>query len=139
MRTLALFILAFLFCLPAGVAFAVELGGGTNTNDSTLTGGTNNGASGQNVPLINPLKGGGTLESFLNSILAFAIRIGTIAVILMLVFVGYKFVAAQGNPGKITEAQNMLLWTVIGALILLGAVVIKDGILATVQALSTGN
>ena len=75
---------------------------------------------------------------FLNRILAFVIRIGTVVVILMLVFVGYKFVAAQGEPGKITEARQMLLWTVVGALILLGAQAIAKGIEATVRALSTG-
>jgi len=94
--------------------------------------------TGKNVTLINPLQGGGTLESFLDGILAFVIRIGTIVVILMLIFVGYKFVAAQGKEEKIREARSALLWTVVGALILLGAVAIKDGIIATVQALSAG-
>ena len=96
----------------------------------------------QPVTLINPLKGvdctGGTgncLLAFLNNILSFVIEIGTIIVILMLVFVGYKFVAAQGSDSKITEARTMLLWTVIGALVLLGAKAISLGILSTVQAL----
>lgn len=75
---------------------------------------------------------------FLKSILAFVIRIGAVVVILMMVFVGYKFVTAQGKEGEITKAREMLLWTVVGALILLGAQVIADGIEATVQALSTG-
>lgn len=73
--------------------------------------------------------------AFLNNILSFVIEIGTIIVILMLVFVGYKFVAAQGSDTKITEARQMLLWTVIGALILLGAKAISLGILSTVKAL----
>src|SRR3989344_2766262 len=88
--------------------------------------------------LINPLKSGSSLESFLGNILDFVIRIGTVIVILMMVFVGYKFVAAKGNDTKITEARTMLLWTVVGALILLGAQVIATGIRATVQALTTG-
>jgi hypothetical protein len=97
---------------------------------------------------VNPLNSGscGTnglngscLETFLKSILKFVVRIGTIVVILMLVFVGYKFVAAQGEPGKIEEARSMFLWTVVGGLILLGAVAIADGILATVQALAGGH
>ena len=78
------------------------------------------------------------MESFLLNILAFIIRIGTIIVILMTVFVGYKFVAARGEPGKITEARSALLWTVVGALILLGSQAIAIGIRATVQALSVG-
>ncbi|HCR52521.1 TPA: hypothetical protein DIV48_02625 [Candidatus Kaiserbacteria bacterium] len=88
--------------------------------------------------LLNPLQGGGNLESFLLNILAFVIRIGTIVVILMMVYVGYLFVAARGNESKITEARAALLWTVVGALILLGSQAIAIGIKATVQALSVG-
>jgi len=109
---------------------------GGNLSPTTPSGGNTGNPS---VTLINPLKGGTTLETFLNSILTFVIRIGTIAIIVMLVFVGYKFVAAQGNPAKISEAQKMLLWTLVGALILLGAKAISIGIMATVQALSVGS
>ena len=79
------------------------------------------------------------MEGFLQSILAFVVRIGTIVVILMLVYVGYKFVAAQGNETALQEARRMLLWTVVGALILLGAQAISLGIQATVNAISSGN
>lgn len=108
------------------------------SNASCITGnqnpdqGTNPSGS---VTLINPLKAGTSIESFLNSILDFVIRIGSIIVILMTVFVGYKFVVAQGKPDKIEEAKKMLLWTIVGALVLIGAKVISSGILATVQAL----
>jgi len=95
-------------------------------------------AGNPNVVLINPLQGGGSLESFLLSILQFVIRIGSIAIILMLVYIGFLYVKAQGNPGKISEAHKALLWTVVGALILLGAQAIAIGIQATVQALSAG-
>jgi len=93
---------------------------------------------GTNITLANPLKGGGNVQTFLLSILDFVIKMGTIVVILMMVLVGYKFVAAQGEPGKITEARDMLLWTIVGALILLGSKAIALGIEKTVQALSTG-
>jgi hypothetical protein len=116
--------------------------GGTGTTGGTRSGGTgtiNSGSpQGTNITLINPLKSGTSLESFLDNILKFVIRIGTIVVILMLVFVGFKFVVAQGSDTKISEARNMLLWTVIGALVLLGAQAISMGIKATVQALSVG-
>lgn len=95
-----------------------------------------------NITLINPLNSGNCtpngncLMSFLQSILSFIVRIGAIIVVLMLVFVGYKFVAAQGNESELREAKSMLLWTVIGALILLGAQAIALGIQATVNALA---
>lgn len=99
-----------------------------------LGGGTLN----QGTTLVNPLGANTTLMSLLQRILDFVIQIGAVIVILMLVYVGYKFVVAQGNETKITEARNMLLWTVIGALILLGAKVIATGIEATVNALMVG-
>lgn len=115
---------------------------GSSGNSTGLTSPGSAGQSGntvgQSTTLINPLKGGASIESFLRSILAFVVRIGSIVVILMLVLVGYKFVTAQGEPGKISEARQMLLWTVVGALILLGAQAIATGIEKTVQALSTG-
>ncbi len=92
----------------------------------------------ENIRLMNPLKGSGNLESFLSSILDFVIRIGTIVVILMVVYVGFQFVTAKGDITKISKARESLLWTVIGALILLGAKAIAIGIEATVQAISVG-
>jgi hypothetical protein len=121
-------------CTPTAPAMGGSVGspntGGTSGN---FVGQTS--PPGQNVTLINPLKGGTSLMSFLNSILDFIIQIGTIVVILMMVFVGYKFVAARGEPAKITEARSALLWTLVGALILLGSKAIAIGIEATVQAL----
>ena len=67
------------------------------------------------------------------------INIGTVVIILMLVYVGFLFVVAQGKDTEITKARTALLWTVVGALVLLGAKAISLGIQATVQALSTGN
>ncbi len=93
---------------------------------------------GPSVTLLNPLGEGTTLNSLLVDILKFVVRIGSIVVIFMLVYVGFKFVIARGNPTAIEEARNALLWTVIGALILLGAQSIALGIQATVKALSVG-
>ncbi len=112
-----------------------------SSSGTTVVNNTGNGQSaGTNytspgVQLINPLQSGSSLESFLGSILDFVIRIGSVVVILMMVFVGFKFVTAQGNESKVTEAKGMLLWTVIGALVLLGAKAIQVAITATVQSL----
>ncbi len=107
---------------------------GNTTPDQTQTT-VENSSSGSNVNLINPLKSGTSLEGFLNNILDFIIRIGTIVVILMTVFVGYKFVVAQGNDSELSKAKMMFLYTVIGALVLLGARAISASLLATVKAI----
>jgi hypothetical protein len=97
-----------------------------------------------NTTLINPLNTGecspneNCLMNFLNKILEFVIKIGTVVVTLMTVYVGYLFVVARGAPEKIKDARNALMWTVIGALILLGSQAIAIAIKATVQAVSVG-
>ncbi|MFA6415104.1 MAG: hypothetical protein WC217_02505 [Candidatus Paceibacterota bacterium] len=147
-------------CTTAGAACSFGGGTGTcldngtgdfycNTGGIGTTGGIQSGGtgtinptgttrSGSNVALINPLKAGTSLETFLGDILKFVVRIGTVVIILMMVFVGYKFVVAQGEPGKITEARQALLWTVVGALVLLGSQAIAMAIEKTVQSLSAG-
>jgi len=112
---------------------------GTNPTGSSQPVGTN-----PSVTLINPLNSGNCapngdcLMNFLTKILEFVIRIGSVVVILMMVYVGYLFVTAQGEPGKITTARQALLWTLVGALILLGSQAIALAIKATVTAISTG-
>lgn len=105
-------------------------GGGSN---QTVTSGRGNSSAG--VTLLNPLQGGASLSSFLSSILQFVVTIGSVVIVLMIVFVGFKFVVAQGAPDKIKEARDMLLWTIVGALVLLGAQAIALAIQATVTAL----
>ena len=97
-----------------------------------------NNTSGSNVTLINPLGAGTDLPTLIIKIMDFVVNIGAIVVVFMLVYVGFLFVTARGNETKITEARKALLWTVVGALILLGAKAIAAGIMATTQALSTG-
>ena len=101
-------------------------------------GGSKAGQPSGNTTLKNPLGAGTSLNALLADILQFVVRIGSIVVILMLVYVGFLFVVARGNPGEISKARNALLWTIIGALVLLGAEAIAQGIQATVQALSSG-
>ena len=127
------------FSVTPSFVFAADAGTVTNPfggvgNAGRVAPSSNN--SGTDIKLINPLKAGTSLDSFLNDILAFVIRIGTIVVILMVVFVGYKFVVAQGKPGEIEEAKKMLLWTVVGALILLGSQAIAISLKATVTAIT---
>lgn len=85
--------------------------------------------------LVNPLKNIDSLPEFLNAILDAVIQIGTIVLILALVYVGFKFVAARGNAEEIQSARSALVWTVIGGLILLGAKAIGLVIEGTVSGL----
>lgn len=119
MRTFACTALIFLMCTAGAPSAYAQVNTGTT--------------------LVNPLGEGTTLNSFLLNILSIVTdTIGPVIVILMLVYVGFKFVTAQGKEAEIRAAREMLLWTVVGALILLGAKAIAMGIEATVRALSSG-
>lgn len=138
MRALAFAFLVFFTFAPTALA----LTSGVDTSGNIQSGVD----TGTSVKLINPLNTGAgdcsatntCLSAFLTNILNFVVNIGTVVVILMLVYVGFLFVVARGVPGKIEEARKALLWTVVGALILLGAKAIAIGIQATVQAISVG-
>ncbi|HEY0979552.1 MAG TPA: hypothetical protein VGE23_01790 [Candidatus Paceibacterota bacterium] len=86
--------------------------------------------------LCNPLNGVSTLPEFLRAILKGIVEIGTIILIMMLVYVGFLFVMARGNAEKLQGAKSALVWTVIGGLILLGATAIEAVISGTVGAIT---
>ena len=85
--------------------------------------------------LVNPLNSINSLPELLTAILKGVVEIGAIFLTLMIVYVGFLFVAARGNEEKIRSARDALMWTVIGGLILLGAEAISLVIQATVKTL----
>lgn len=116
----------------AHVANAQNTPGGGNPGGGNTPGGGNAGTSGG---LVNPLNGINSLPEFLSAILAGVVQIGTIVLIMMLVYVGFLFVAARGNAEKLQGAKSALVWTVIGGLVLLGATSIQLVIQGTVDSL----
>ena len=137
----ALTVIFVLIVAPVGVITAgaqTQTGGGNSgaaqnegggSSGGTQTGGGNSGG------LINPLGNTKTLDGLLGKVLDAIIAIGVVVITIMLVYCGFLFVVAQGNEEKIRTARSALLWTIIGALILLGAKVIAEVISNTVKAL----
>jgi len=82
----------------------------------------------------NPL-GNITLYDFLLKILNSLIYILFPVIIIMMVYTGFLFVAAQGNETKLQEAKRALVWTVIGALIVLGSKALALAIKATINSI----
>jgi hypothetical protein len=85
--------------------------------------------------LVNPLKAN-DLGQLIGDLLSYVVKLGTILLTLMLIYVGFLFVMAQGNDEKLKSARSALVWTVVGGLILLGASAISNAVSATVGALT---
>lgn len=139
------FIVASLFTLLLAlnlgvVPFAHAAAGDSTNSPAPGLGGAANNAGGGNAGasnsggLQNPLTAS-SLPDLLTVILHTVVQLGSILLVLALVYVGFLFVVAQGNEEKIRDARSALVWTVLGGIILLGAEAISIVIQATVQAL----
>ncbi len=82
----------------------------------------------------NPLKSE-TILDLLTALLNVIVQVGIPLIALAIVYSGFLFVKAQGNESELSEAKKTLYWTVIGAAIVLGALVISNVIQATVVSL----
>ncbi len=104
----------------------------TFAQGSVSTGGTPSGTT--KIIIDNPAKVGNTLPLILEAILKnIVMPIAAIAVVMYIIYAGFTFVTAQGNPKKIDDAKQRLLWALIGAGILLGAVGISQAVQNTVS------
>ncbi len=106
-----------------------KAGGGTGTTDA------GGGTGGIRETLKNPLKFD-SLPKLMEAILGAVVQLGAILLVFMLVWVGFLFVVAQGNPEKLSSARSALIWTLIGGMILLGATAISKVIEATVTSIT---
>jgi hypothetical protein len=82
----------------------------------------------------NPIKTD-TLNGLIKTILEGVIKIGIPIIALALVYCGFLFVQARGSTEKLNTAKKSLLYTLIGAAILLGAWAIAQLISETVLKL----
>ena len=94
-------------------------------------------SGGGNINIPNPLQGGvkdfmSLVTMILNKII---MPIAAIGVVVFIIYAGFKYVLAQGNPAEITKAHQRLLWGLIGAGILLGAAGISQVVQTTINQL----
>jgi hypothetical protein len=87
--------------------------------------------------ICNPIAGVGSVPEFIQKILTGLLQIGIPVVALAIIYCGFLFVVARGNSEKITKAKDALLWTLIGAAVLLGSWAIAQMISATVIGLGS--
>lgn len=77
-----------------------------------------------------------TLTSFIGDILdKIVLPIGAVVVVIFIIYSGFLFVVAQGNESKLEKAKTTLLWTIIGAAVLLGSWAIAQVVQSTINEL----
>jgi hypothetical protein len=97
--------------------------------DTTSSGGGGAGT------IANPLNAPTLLAALADAYNAFA-KFAYIVLVFFFVYAGFMFVTARGNPEKLETAKRMLLYTVIGAALILGGQVIAALIQGTVNQLT---
>lgn len=133
-KIISFLFLFFIFLAP--LFFVSAQGTGSNTGSSGT--GSNTGGVGIENPLkkINgkPISSVYDLVNFIvNDII---IPFGSVIMVLMIIFAGFQFVVAQGNPKKIEDAKETLKYAIIGSAILLGSWAIAEIIQNTVGAIT---
>ncbi len=111
--------------ITAGGDGAGTAGGDTGSGDFSL-----------DITIDNPLKTEiDTLPEFVEEVLRIVLKVGIPIVTLFIIYAGLLFVMAAGNPEKLKKAKETLLWTLVGAAVLLGAWVIAEAIQGTLTQL----
>lgn len=70
------------------------------------------------VTIPNPLQAT-SFTDLINGIIDFIYRLSLAVVPLMIVIAGVIFITGAGDPGKIQQAKNIILYTIIGFVIIL--------------------
>ena len=93
-----------------------------------------------NSKIENPLGTAGpqNLPDFIKAIIKIVLVVGVPLLVLAIIYSGFLYIKAQGNPGELEVAHRSLLYTVIGGALLLGAFVIATAIGQTVKDIGGG-
>ncbi len=84
------------------------------------------------VSFPNPIKST-DLKQLVKDILDVVVDFGAIIVVFFVVYSGFLFVKAQGDPAGLKKAKDTFFWTIVGGMIVLGAHVLSRVIQNTVD------
>jgi hypothetical protein len=122
------------YVVSSGTSGSLDTGEGTSGSLDT-----GEGTSGSNdfKKLVNPLAKGDVedIPTLVEKLLEIVLKIGAPLIAIAIIYSGYLFIAAQGDPTKLATAKQTLVYVVVGAAILLGAYVIAESIVGTVNAI----
>lgn len=108
----------------------------TSSSYAQLTGSNSGGPS--SLQIENPIKAD-SLASLLSDILSIIVQIGVPILVIMIIFTGFLFVMAKGDPAKLKDAKKAIISVLVGSTIVLGAFAISQAIQNTVGELQGNN
>lgn len=79
------------------------------------------------------------IPSFIIAVLQIVLTIGVPIVVLAIIYCGFLFVKALGNPEEISKAKKALIYTIVGAALLLGSFVLANAISKTVDQIKSSS
>lgn len=86
--------------------------------------------------IMNPLGSDFTsIPVLVSTFLGYVVRIGGVVAIFAFIYSGYRFVKARGNEKELGDAKNIFYGTVIGVAVLLGAQIIANIVVGTINTL----
>ncbi len=89
------------------------------------------------APLANPLNPQfSSIPLFIAGALQILVMVALPIIVLFFVVAGFKFIAAQGNESKLSEAKMNFLYVIIGAGLIMGAWILAKLIAGTVSQLT---
>lgn len=112
--------------MPSGEGISGDDTREPKEEDSTPTG------ISQYFQIKNPLKSS-SMEDFIARILEALVLLMTPILVLAVIASGFLFVKARGNPEELSTAKTILLYTLVGAAIILGAKVIASALANTLN------
>ena len=84
----------------------------------------------------NPLGNTNSITALVVKLVTLAAQLGGVVCVFFIIYSGFLFVKAQGKPEEIETAKRTLLWSLVGAAVLLGASVIANVIKSTVESVT---
>jgi hypothetical protein len=90
-------------------------------------------SGGLSYSLNNPLQFN-SLEALIVGILNVLLVIAVPIIVFFIIFAGFSYVTAQGNPEKIKQASRSLTYAIIGGVLILGSVAIAEILKSVVES-----
>ena len=119
----------------SGNGISPSSGNGISPSNGNAVGSSSSAATTSVVTKINNPISVNNINDFIKTILVGIIKIGIPIVALAIIYSGFLFVAARGNSEKLKTAKSALMYSLIGAALLLGSWAIAQLISNTVLAL----